>query len=207
MPPDRGYVPLSSLGGQCVKSALSRPNTTSSSFIKANQYQPLSLTSHLAFNPSTMSAGQSSPSHRVAALALTLLAVAPLARASYSCFTDLTYPYCVNDPSDGKTAMPWVLSLSGRGARGDASQVKSLVGRILCQARFNLLTLSVYHCRPPTTHSASSSASTAGATPTRCVSGVALWPPPLDRLWAQSATAGEAMADGVFICIPLLFSL
>lgn len=88
---------------------------------------------HSAYTPaarlSSQRLGQLVYASWLALLATTTL-MATTANAKTTCDTSLgeAYPYCVSVPDDaGSDSMPTVLFLQGRGARGSASQVETLV--------------------------------------------------------------------------------
>lgn len=71
----------------------------------------------------------------VALAAATALTTAPtLVQAKYECDTSLGtyYPYCINVPDGASSSdkLPTIVFLSGSGARGPASNVKSLVSNL-----------------------------------------------------------------------------
>lgn len=70
----------------------------------------------------------------ISTTALVLASLVAPTVAKYECFQEMKYyPYCVNVPDDASSSdkLPTIVFLSGSGARGDSSKVKSLVSLAL----------------------------------------------------------------------------
>lgn len=71
-------------------------------------------------------------SYSYVALLTALISSTSIVQAKYECDTSLGnyYPYCINVPDGASDSdkLPTIVFLSGSGARGPASNVKSLVG-------------------------------------------------------------------------------